>query len=164
MDTRNILCTQRYIYSFLYLPLWFIIIVTSSPEPYTSSTMPIPNQREFLTGEPYLLHHTLRVHTSLIHMAFVPLVPSIQSFIRGNCTTWDYTKRQLHGLSSDVCSQYCRLLALYTCRGYTPSNSSRSSPVGALQTDRWSRCWRPNLGAPSRVAAGVNAAAAAYNT
>jgi hypothetical protein len=48
-----------------------------------------------------------------------PLVPSILAFIRRYCATWDYNKRQLQGLTSDVCGKYCCLFALYADRGYT---------------------------------------------
>ena len=91
----------------------------------------------------------------------IPLVPSIQAFLKRNCTTWEYNRRQLQGLSSDVWSVL--LSSLSSCTRVTPlSNSTRSSPTVAMQTDRWRRCSRPNLGPPCCVAAGVNAAAAAY--
>jgi len=32
---------------------------------------------------------------------------------------WDYKRRQLQGLTSDVCGKYCWLFALYMDRGYT---------------------------------------------
>jgi len=47
----------------------------------------------------------------------IPFVPSIQAFLKHNCTTWEYNKRQLQGLTSDVCDQYC---CLFMDRGYTP--------------------------------------------
>ena len=34
--------------------------------------------------------------------------------------TWDYNKRQLQGLISEVCGQYFCVFALYMDRGYTP--------------------------------------------
>jgi hypothetical protein len=49
-----------------------------------------------------------------------PLVPSIQAFIQQNCTTWSYNKRQLQGLTSDVCGQYYSLFTLNIEGGYTP--------------------------------------------
>ena len=33
---------------------------------------------------------------------------------------WDYNKRQLQGITSDVFGQYCCLFALYMVRGHTP--------------------------------------------
>ena len=33
----------------------------------------------------------------------LPLVPDIEAFIRRNCTVWDYNKRQLQGLTSNIC-------------------------------------------------------------
>jgi len=47
-------------------------------------------------------------------------VPDILAFIKRNCTTWDYNKRQLQSLTSDVCVRYCCLFALYMDRGRTP--------------------------------------------
>ena len=47
------------------------------------------------------------------------LVPSIQNFLKHNCTTWEYKKRQLQGLTSKVCDQYCSF-PLFMVRGYTP--------------------------------------------
>jgi len=32
----------------------------------------------------------------------VPLVPNIQAFIKRNCRTWDYNRRQMQGLSNDA--------------------------------------------------------------
>ena len=55
----------------------------------------------------------------------VPLVPSIQSFIRQNCTTCAYNWKQLQCLTSDFCGQHCRLSSS-TWTGVTPfSNSSQ---------------------------------------
>ena len=48
------------------------------------------------------------------------LVHSIRSFLRRNCTVWDYNVTRLQGLISTVCGHYCCLFDLYTDRGYTP--------------------------------------------
>ena len=50
----------------------------------------------------------------------VPFLPDILAYINRNCTTWEYNKRQLQSLISDVCCKYCCLYALYMDRGYTP--------------------------------------------
>ena len=50
----------------------------------------------------------------------VLLVSDNQAFIRRNCTVADYNKRQLQGLTSNVCGKYCYLFALYMEQGYTP--------------------------------------------
>ena len=92
----------------------------------------------------------------------IPLVPSIQAFVKRNCTSWKYNKRQLQGLSSDVCGQYCCLFALFMDRSYTPQQFIKLF-AGSSNADRQvtqmvaSECWPP-----CRVAAGVNAVAAAY--
>ena len=46
------------------------------------------------------------------------LVPAINEFIRRNFTVWEYNRKQLQGLSSNVCGKYCCLSALYAGRGY----------------------------------------------
>ena len=57
----------------------------------------------------------------------VPLFHDIQALIRCNSSVWDYNRRQLQGLTNKVCGKYCFLFALYTDRGYTRNNLSRSS-------------------------------------
>ena len=49
-----------------------------------------------------------------------PFNSNIQSFLRWNCTVWDYNTAQLQGPSSVVCGKNCCLLALYMDRGFTP--------------------------------------------
>ena len=46
------------------------------------------------------------------------LVPAIHTFIRRNYTVWNYNRKQLQGLTSNVCGKYCCLFALYASRGY----------------------------------------------
>ena len=58
-----------------------------------------------------------------------PFIPSIQSFIRRNCSVWDYNSVQLQRPASTVCGKYCCLFALYIDRGYTPKQF-----VGLLAT------------------------------
>ena len=50
----------------------------------------------------------------------VPLVPAIRQFLRRNCTVWHYKKRQLQGLTSNVCGKYSCLFDLYKDRSYNP--------------------------------------------
>ena len=40
------------------------------------------------------------------------LVPAIHAYIRRNCTIWDYNRRQLQGLTSNVGGKYCYPFAL----------------------------------------------------
>jgi len=49
----------------------------------------------------------------------LPLIPDIEAFIRRNCTVWDYNKRQLQGLTSNIYGKYCCLFALYMDRWFT---------------------------------------------
>jgi len=140
------MCTLRNVNSFFDIPsLIYYRRHVQSENATPSSSMPIPIQRE--------VAKRLTPRSSSAYnfdsYGIVPLLPFIQAFIRRNCTTWDYNKRQLQALTSDVCSQYCCHFALYVDRGYTPSNSSCFSPVGAMQTDRWTRCWSRISGHPA---------------
>ena len=90
----------------------------------------------------------------------VPLVPAIQTFIEGNCTTWDYNRRHLQGLTFDVCGMHCYLPSTWI--GATLRNNSSHSSMRATQTRRWCDCSLPNSGLNCCVATGVNVAAAAY--
>ena len=89
----------------------------------------------------------------------VPLVPATQAFLKRQCTTLKYKKRQLQGLTSEFCGQYCCLFALYMDRGYTTQpfitlfagrgNADRqmkkkfASEFGAtLPRSGWGQCYR----------------------
>jgi len=48
----------------------------------------------------------------------VPVVPDIAAFIRRNCTVWDYNRRHVQGLTSNICGKYCCLFALYMDWGF----------------------------------------------
>jgi len=50
----------------------------------------------------------------------VSFVPDILECIKRNSTTWNYNKRQLQSLTSDVFGKYCCLFVLDIDRGYTP--------------------------------------------
>ena len=64
------------------------------------------------------------------------LVPAIHTFIRRNCTVWDYNKRQLQGLTSNVCGKYCCLFALYADRRYDPRHIIDLLDGGDRQIER----------------------------
>lgn len=52
-----------------------------------------------------------------------PFVPTVQDFLRRNAASlWDYNRRQLQGLHSSVCGQYCCLFARYMDLGYSPQH------------------------------------------
>jgi len=53
----------------------------------------------------------------------LPLVHSIHSFIKRKCITWEYNRRRLQGLTTNVCGKYCCLFALYMDSGYTHTNN-----------------------------------------
>jgi len=65
----------------------------------------------------------------------LPLVPDVEAFIRRNCTVWDYNKRQLQVLTSNICGKYCCLFALYMDRGFT-ARQFVGQHEGAASADR----------------------------
>ena len=90
-----------------------------------SSSIPIRTQN----GSGWLASHfQLRSYTSYYFDSYrlPPFIPSIQSFIRRNCSVWDYNSVQLQGPTSSVCGKYCCLFALYMDKGYIPKKSSVS--------------------------------------
>ena len=46
------------------------------------------------------------------------LVPAIHEFLRRTYTVWYYNRRQLQGLTSNVCGKYCCLFAHYADRWF----------------------------------------------
>ena len=83
------------------------------------------NQRRSSHGARFTLasRHFLQKYSSAYFFdsyGVVPLVPDIAVFMRRNCTVWDYNRRQLQGLTGNICGKYCCLLALYMDRGFTP--------------------------------------------
>ena len=119
MDTKQILCTLRYVRSFLGV--------------FPSDLLPLSVSQfgtVIINADPHTekVSHWLTVYfrpksASAYYFdsyGFVPLVPDIQAFIRRNSTVSNYNKIQLQGLTSNVCGKYCCLFALYTDLGYTP--------------------------------------------
>ena len=153
-----------YILSLISSPLLYYRLYGQTWKRALSLLMPITIQRDFHIASPYFLHHALRVHTTLILTASSHWCPlynrsydktAPRARITGNsCNAWPVTSvastagfRLLHG------------------RGLHPSAIHHSSsPLGGMLTDMCIRCSSPNLGPPSRVAAGVNAAAFAYKS
>ena len=64
-----------------------------------------------------------------------PDIPQFLSFLRRNCTVWDYNRTQLQGLTSTVCGKYCCLFALYTDRGFTPKQFVALFDAGVGRAD-----------------------------
>jgi len=160
MDTLQILCTLRDVTSFL--DVFPSDLLPSSRSILKPCTL-IVNADPHTEGVSHWLAIRLTPRSSSGYYfdsyGIIPLVTSIQAFLKRNCTTWEYNKRQLQGLSSDVCGQYCCLFALFMDRGYTPqqfitlfagsSNADRqvtqmfASEFGAtLPRGGWGQCCR----------------------
>jgi len=119
MNTTQIFCTLRNVRSFLGV--------------FPSGLLPqsvAQSGRVIINADPHTekVSHWLTLHcrpksASAYYFdsyAFVPLVPDIQAFIRRKSTVSYYNKRQLQGLTSNVCGKFCCLFPLYTDLGYTP--------------------------------------------
>ena len=49
-----------------------------------------------------------------------PPLTSIHTFIKQHSITWNYSHRQLQGLTSNTCGYYACLFALFMDKGYSP--------------------------------------------
>jgi len=85
----------------------------------------------------------------------VPLDPDIEAFIRRNYTVSDYNRRQLHGVTSNICCKYCCLFALYMGRGFTAKEFVSNLTVRRQQFDRSFRPSLPNSGRCVAITAAV---------
>ena len=120
MDNFQILCTLRDVNSSLDV----------FPSDLLPSSRPILKPCTHINAGPHKegCSHRLAIRlTRLSSSAYyfdsygiISFVPSIQALLRRNCTTWEYNKKQLKGLTSKFCGQYYCLFALYMDRGYTP--------------------------------------------
>ena len=116
MDTVQILCTLRNVGSFLDVYQSDLL-----PRSITKICNVIFNADSHTDGCSHWLAVHFRPKSSSDYYfdsyGIVPFLPDILAFIRRNCTNWDHNKRQLQGLTSDVCFKYCCLFALYMDRG-----------------------------------------------
>ena len=119
MDTKHILCTLRNVRSFL-----GIFPSDLLPQSVSQSGTVIINADPHTEKDSHCLAVHFRPKSASAYYfdsyGIVPLVPDIQASIRRNSTVSNYNKRQLQGLTSNVCGKYCCLFALYTDLGYTP--------------------------------------------
>ena len=106
MDTKQILCTLRNVRSFLGVFPSDIL-----PQPVSQSGTVIINADPHTENGSHWLAVLFRPKSASAYYfdtyGFVPLVPDIQAFIRRNSTVSNYNKRQLQGLTSNVCGNYC---------------------------------------------------------
>ena len=117
----QILCTLRDVSSFL-----DVFPNDLLPQSITRTTTVIVKPDRNTEGVSHRLGVHFRLKSSSAYYfgsyGILPLVASIQAFNKSNCTTWDYNRRHLQGLTTDVCGKYCCIFALYMDRGYTPQN------------------------------------------
>ena len=116
MDTVPILFTLRNANSFL-----DIYAADLLPSSITKTCTAIVNADPHTEAGSHWLAIHFRPKSSSTYYFYsfgiVPFVPDILAFIKRNCTTWDYNKRQLQSLTSDVCGKCYYLFALYINRG-----------------------------------------------
>jgi hypothetical protein len=119
MDTVQIICILRNVRSFLG-------VYPSDLLPYSikqAGTVIIntdPHTQKSHIGLRFISNPDPPVDIISIHTASPPFIPTIQSFLRRNCTVWDYNTVQLQVLRSTICGHNCCLFALYMDRGITP--------------------------------------------
>jgi len=119
MDTVHILCTLRDVGS-------FIDVLPSDLLPHSitlTSTVIVKADPQTEVGSDKLAVHVRLKSSCAFYIdsyGIVPLVSSIQAFIKRNCRTWDYNRRQLQDLTGNVCDKYICLFALYVDRTYDP--------------------------------------------
>jgi hypothetical protein len=157
MDTTQILCTLRDVKSF-----FGVFPSHMLPRSVTETGAVIINADPHTEkGSHWLAIYFLSESSSAYFDSYgiLPLGPDIRTFIRRTCTVWDYNRRQLQGLTSNVCGKYCSLFALYTDGGLPPNNLS-GNLTERQQTDRSKGPSRPNSN--RRAAVAVNAAPAFY--
>ena len=164
VDNFQILCTLRDVNSML--DVFHSDLLPSSRPILTPCKLIINADHNTVGGSHWLvIRLTPRSSSAYCFDSYdiVPLVPVIQNFLKRHYTTWEYKKRYLRGPTSEFCGQCCFLFALYMGRGYTPQQFITLF-AGRSNADRQvTQFFAPEFGAPCRVAAGVNAAAAAYN-
>ena len=119
MHTVQILCTLRNVKSF-----FSVFPSDILPNSITrDGTVIINAETHTEKGSHWLAIHFEPKASSAYYFdtyGFSPIIPSIQAFIRHNCTVCVYNTVQLQGLTSTVCGQYCCLFAVYMGKGYTP--------------------------------------------
>ena len=130
MDTVQILCRLRDVRSFLdVFPSDF------PPQSITRTSTVIVYADPQTEGASHWLAVLLRPKSSSAYYfdsyGIVALVPSFQTFIKRNCMTWDYKRRQLQGLTTDVCGKFIRPL-----RGSGIHTATIHFPLRFLQTCR----------------------------
>jgi len=113
MDIKQIFCTLRNVRSFL-----GVFPSDHLPQSVSQSGTVIINADPQTEKVSHWLAVLFRPKSASSYYfdsyGFVPLVPDIQAFIRRNSTVSNYNKKQLQGLTSNVCGKYCGLFALYT--------------------------------------------------
>jgi len=110
MDTVQLLCRLRDVSSFL--DVFPSDLLPHSITQTTTTTVIINADPHTEGGSLWLGVHFRPKSSSAYYFDsydIVLLVPSIQEFIKRNCATWEYNRRQLQGLTTDVCEKYCRL-------------------------------------------------------
>jgi hypothetical protein len=132
MDTMQILCTLRPVKSFLGV---FPSDLLPSHSITRCGTIIINTDPHTESGSHWL---AIRLEPRSSHAYYfdsygvTPFLPSIQAFLRRNCTVYEYNAIQLQELTSIVCGKYCCLFALYVDRGYTPKQfAALFTPVSA---------------------------------
>jgi len=161
MDTVQILCTLRYVTSFLDVFPSHLL-----PQSITQTSTVIVNADPHTEGGSHCLAVHFRLKSSSAYhfdsYGILPLLPSFQAFIKRNSKAWGYNRRQLQGLTTDVLESIAVYSPSTWIRATRRNSSSRYLIRATMQTGRWSGSSLPNSGSRCLGAAVVNAAVTAY--
>jgi hypothetical protein len=91
-----------------------------------------------------------------------PSDPNILSFLRRNCTVWNYNKTQLQGPTSVACGKYCCLFVLYMDRGYTPKQFVRLF-IADIADHQINQLFTQNFGSLCKTSAGGQCCTPSFN-
>ena len=147
MDTVQIRCTLRNVASFLDV---FPSDLLPSQAITRSCTIIVNADPHTEEGSHWLAIHLQPKTMSGFYFdsyGVVPLVPAIQAFLRRNCKTWTYNKRQLQGLTTDVCGKYCCLFSKFVDSGFTPQQFVALFDAGGVADKQVERLFVSEFGA-----------------
>jgi hypothetical protein len=132
MDTKQIACALKDVRSFLGV---FPSDLLPHSIPQTTCTVIINTDPHTESGSHWLaVHFEPRSSSAYYFDSFgrPPHIPTIQEFLRRNCTVQEYNAIQLQGPSTTLCGHYCCLFALHMDIGETPKRFvSLFNPVNA---------------------------------
>jgi len=126
MDTVQIICSLKNVKSFLGVYPSYLLPHSIHEQTGTVILNTDPHTQE---GTNWLtIHFQPKFSTAFFFDSYGQPQPSdlnILTFVKRNCTVWNYNTTSLQGPTSVVYGHYCCLFALYMDEGYTPQQFVR---------------------------------------